>query len=91
MKKDFQLSFASILKYIAITLIIIGVIGFVVSFIATLITGFPIQINFLAIITIAIFFYALSILVQAAALYIKNNTPEPPKPAETPETPEPKE
>ena len=77
MKKDFQLAFASILKYISIILVVIGVIGFIVSFFGTLISGMPIQINFLAIITSAIFCYALSILVHAAALYIKKNTPEP--------------
>ena len=89
--KDFQLTFASILKYIAITLIIIGVVGFVVSLFVALIFAKPVHSSFGAIITSAIFCYALSILVHAAALYIKNNTPEPPKSVESLESAEPKE
>ena len=75
--KDFQLSFASILKYISIVLIVIGVISIPVSFFLGF--GHFFRAAFSEIFC-GLLFYALSIIVQAAAIYIKKNTPEPPKP-----------
>ncbi len=71
--KDFQLSFASILKYVSIVLIVIGVISIPVA----IFTGFGrlFSTGFSEIFC-GMLFYALSIIVQAAAIYIKKNTPE---------------
>lgn len=74
---DFQLSFASILKYISIFLIIIGVISIVAGFI---LGSSGIFSPAFGEIFFGLLFYALSIIVQAAAIYIKKNTPEPTKP-----------
>ena len=72
--KDFQLSFASILKYISIFLIIFGVISIPVS----IFLGFGhLFRSAFGEIFFGLLFYALSIIVQAAAIYIKKNTPEP--------------
>lgn len=77
--KDFQLSFASILKYISVFLIIIGVISMVAGFIMGSSGIFS---SAFGEIFFGLLFYALSIIVQAAAIYIKKNTPEPQKPQE---------
>ena len=75
--KDFQLSFASILKYISIFLIIFGVISIPVS----IFLGFGhLFSSAFGEIFFGLLFYALSIIVQAAAIYIKKNTPEPQEP-----------
>lgn len=74
---DFQLSFASILKYISIFLIIIGVISIVAGFI---LGSSGIFSPAFGEIFFGLLFYALSIIVQAAAIYIKKNTPEPTTP-----------
>ena len=80
--KDFQLSFASILKYISIFLIVIGVISIPVA----IFIGFgPIFSSAFGEIFFGLLFYALSIIVQAAAIYIMKNSPEPPKPQSTQE------
>lgn len=76
---DFQLSFASILKYISIILIVCGVICIVAGFILG--SGPLFGCGFGNIAT-GVLFYALSIIVQAAAIYIKKNTPQPPHPQE---------
>lgn len=74
---DFQLSFASILKYISIVLIVIGVISIPVA----IFLGFGhVFSTAFSEIFCGMLFYALSIIVQAAAIYIKKNTPEPQKP-----------
>ena len=86
--KDFQLSFASILKYISIFLVIIGVISIVASFIMGSAIGFRAAFSE---IFCGLLFYALSIVVEAAAIYIKKNTPEAPKPQTLPKPQEPKE
>lgn len=80
--KDFQLSFASILKYVSIVLIVIGVISIPVA----IFTGFGrlFSTGFSEIFC-GMLFYALSIIVQAAAIYIKKNTPEPQKTQKTQE------
>lgn len=70
--KDIQ--FASLLKKLSIVILLVGVIGFVLSFFTTLISGIPNTFDFLSIIASGVFCYALSIIVHAAALYIKNNT-----------------
>ena len=75
--KDFQLSFASILKYISIVLIAVGVISIPVAIFAGF--GRPFSTGFSEIFC-GMLFYALSIIVQAAAIYIKKNTPEPTEP-----------
>ena len=80
--KDFQLSFASILKYISIVLIIIGVICIPIALIIG--SGHFFR-SALGEIFFGLLFYALSIVVQAAAIYIKKNTPEPQKPQKTQE------
>ena len=72
--KDFQLSFASILKYISIVLIVCGVIGF---FVALFFRSGTLFRNCFADIACGVLFYALSIVVHAAAIYIKKNTPDP--------------
>ena len=72
--KDFQLSFASILKYISIVLIAVGVISIPVAIFSGF--GRPFSTGFSEIFC-GMLFYALSIIVQAAAIYIKKNTPEP--------------
>lgn len=74
--KDFQLSFATILKYISIVLIVCGVISFFAGLIMGSSTIFS---NCFADIACGVLFYALSIVVHAAAIYIKKNTPEKPK------------
>ena len=80
--KDFQLSFASILKYISIVLIVIGVISIPVA----IFLGFGhIFSTAFSEIFLGMLFYALSIIVQAAAIYIKKNTPEPQNPQKTQE------
>lgn len=74
---DFQLSFASILKYISIVLIVIGVISIPVA----IFLGFGrVFSTAFSEIFCGMLFYALSIIVQAAAIYIKKNTPEPRNP-----------
>lgn len=83
--KDFQLSFATILKYISICLIVLGVICLIVSFFMGRGGLFRAAFGDLAF---GLLFYALSIVVQAAAIYIKKNTPEAPKPQETEKTQE---
>ena len=80
--KDFQLSFASILKYISIVLIAVGVISIPVAIFAGF--GRPFSTGFSEIFC-GMLFYALSIIVQAAAIYIKKNTPEPRNPQKTQE------
>lgn len=86
--KDFQLSFASILKYISVFLVIIGVISIVVSFF----WGGPSLFgSALSEIFCGLLFYALSIVVEAAAIYIKKNTPDAPKPQAVQEPKEVKE
>lgn len=75
--KDFQLSFASILKYISIVLIVIGVISIPVAIFLGF--GHLFSAGFSEIFC-GMLFYALSIIVEAAAIYIKKNTPEPQKP-----------
>jgi putative copper export protein len=83
--KDFQLSFASILKYISIVLIVIGVISIPIA----IFLGFGhIFSTAFSEIFLGMLFYALSIIVQAAAIYIKKNTPEPQKPQEAQEVQE---
>lgn len=82
---DFQLSFASILKYISIFLIIIGVISIVAGFI---LGSSGIFSPAFGEIFFGLLFYALSIIVQAAAIYIKKNTPEPTKPQDGQKTQE---
>ena len=80
--KDFQLSFASILKYISIVLIVIGVISIPVA----IFLGFGhVFSTAFSEIFLGMLFYALSIIVQAAAIYIKKNTPEPQNPQKTQE------
>jgi uncharacterized membrane protein len=80
--KDFQLSFASILKYISIVLIVIGVISIPIA----IFLGFGhIFSTAFSEIFLGMLFYALSIIVQAAAIYIKKNTPEPQNPQKTQE------
>ena len=86
--KDFQLSFASILKYISVFLVIIGVISIVVSFFWG---GPKLFRSALSEIFCGLLFYALSIVVEAAAIYIKKNTPEPSKPREVPKPQEPQQ
>ena len=83
--KDFQLSFASILKYISIFLMICGVICCLVALIMGNGSLFRAAFGDLAF---GLLFYALSIIVQAAAIYIKKNTPEVPKPQEAPKAEE---
>lgn len=78
--KDFQLSFASILKYISIVLIIIGVISIPV---AIFLGSRDLFSSGFSEIFLGMLFYALSIIVEAAAIYIKKNTPEPQKPQNT--------
>ena len=83
--KDFQLSFASILKYISIVLIVIGVISIPIA----IFLGFGhIFSTAFSEIFLGMLFYALSIIVQAAAIYIKKNTPEHQKPQEAQEVQE---
>ena len=83
--KDFQLSFASILKYISIVLLVIGVISIPVA----IFLGFGhLFSTAFSEIFLGMLFYALSIIVQAAAIYIKKNTPEPQKPQEAQEVQE---
>ncbi len=79
---DFQLSFASILKYISIVLIVIGVISIPV---AIFLGAGRLFSTAFGEIFFGMLFYALSIIVQAAAIYIKNNTPEPRNPQKTQE------
>ena len=80
--KDFQLSFASILKYISIVLIVIGVISIPVA----IFLGFGhVFSTAFSEIFCGMLFYALSIIVQAAAIYIKKNTPEPQQPQQVQE------
>ena len=82
--KDFQLSFASILKYISIFLMVFGVISLPVAFFFGSDHLFRAAFGQLFF---GLLFYALSIIVQAAAIYIKKNTPEAPKPQEAQKEP----
>ncbi len=85
---DFQLSFASILKYISVFLVIIGVISIVAAFIMGSAAIFR---SAFSEIFCGLLFYALSIVVQAAAIYIKKNTPEPPRTREVQKPQEPQQ
>ena len=83
--KDFQLSFASILKYISIVLIVIGVISIPV---AIFLGSDKLFSSAFSEIFMAMLFNALSIIVQAAAIYINKNTPEPQEPRKVQEVKE---
>ena len=83
--KDFQLSFASILKYISIFLIVFGVITIPVAF---FFGGGHMFRSAFGQLFFGLLFYALSIIVQAAAIYIKKNTPEPQEPRKVQEVKE---